>query len=211
MRRRLRECGPQTRGERGVEERGDGADQAQAASFQRPKILAMCSKHSRRSRSKQARPSSPEAKPARLGGRVCLSTSEGADKQTGEVAMLLFVRGSRREGEQRGEQIAEAESASGPKPIASAGFCSEAVADGDGELPAESEAARRVETIEEMAERASLVAASAVQLCERAVSGPVAMNCSSSQREGMSIDAWTLPLCSTARPNSTMASLARAP
>ena len=63
---RLKERGPQTDGERGVEVRGDGADQAQAASFQRPKILATCSKHSRRSWSRQSRPSSPEAKPASL-------------------------------------------------------------------------------------------------------------------------------------------------
>ena len=124
-----------------MEVRGDGADQAQAASFQRPKNLAMCSKHSRRSRSRQARPSSPEAKPARFGGRVCLSTREGADKQTGEVAMLLFVRGSRGDGEQRGEQIAETEARGGSKPSASARRCSEAVADCDGELPAEGKAA----------------------------------------------------------------------
>ena len=64
VRRRVRPT--DTRGERGVEERGDGADQAQAASFQRPKVFAMCPKHSSRRRSKQSRPSSPGAKPADL-------------------------------------------------------------------------------------------------------------------------------------------------
>ena len=76
-------------------------------------------------------------KACRLGGRVGLATREGADKQTGEMAMLLFVRGSRREREQRGEQIAESESARLVKPVASARLCSEAVADCDGKFPAE--------------------------------------------------------------------------
>ena len=52
-------------------------------------------------------------KACELGGRVCLSPREGADKQTGEVAMLLFVRSSRGDGEQRGEQVAQPEVTSG--------------------------------------------------------------------------------------------------
>ena len=109
-----------------------------------------------------------------LGGRVCLTTSEGADKQTGEVALLLLFRGSRGDRKERGEQIAKTASASGLKPIVCGSFDSEAVADGDGQLPTESE---RGGTVEEMTERANLVAVSAVQLCERAVRSPVAMNC----------------------------------
>jgi len=105
-------------------------------------------------------------KACEFGGRIGLTTREGADEQTGEVATLLDIRGSIRDGEERRKQIAETETVSGCKPSAGTCFCSEAVADDDRKLPAESESTDRDETVEEMTEGAGLIAASAVQLSE---------------------------------------------
>src|SRR5680860_146121 len=115
-------------------------------------------------------------KACEFGSRICLTTREGADEQTGEVAMLLDVGGGRRNGEERRKQIVETETASGCKPSASARFCFKAVADDDCKLPAESESTDRDETVEEMTEGAGRIAVSAVQLSELPINSPVAVS-----------------------------------
>ena len=116
-------------------------------------------------------------KACKLGGCVGLPTREGADKQTGEVAMLLFVRGILGDGEQRDEQLAEDESASVMNPSPTACCRSKAVADCDGEFPPQHEPADGIEAIDEVAERTWLVAAPATQLSQRAACAwPVAVD-----------------------------------
>ena len=68
-----------------------------------------------------------------LGGRVCLTTSEGADKQTSEMTEPLLRGGSCSEGEEGEEEFAEREARVGDAPVSCARFSDQDVVNVAGE------------------------------------------------------------------------------